>query len=196
MGSELRAAFRPAIVLLLLFTALLGVAYPFAILGAGQLLFPVQANGSLIEENGRVIGSSLVGQAFTSNGYFNTRPSAAGDGYDAAASSGSNLGPASQSLIDRTRESVAAARAAGIAGPIPADLVTASGSGLDPDLSPAAAFAQVERVAQARGLDPAAVRTLVERSVDGPILGVFGEPRVNVLGLNRQLDRMRAKTAR
>lgn len=196
MGSELRSALRPAIVLLLLFTALLGIAYPFAILGIGQAIFPVQANGSLIEEDGRVIGSSLVGQAFTSPAYFNTRPSAAGDGYDASASSGSNLGPTSQALIDRTSESVAAARTAGIEGPIPADLVTASGSGLDPDLSPAAALAQVDRVAQARGADPATIRALVERTTERPILGILGEPHVNVLSLNRQLDRMAAQPAR
>lgn len=196
MGSEFRTALRPAIVLLLLFTALLGIAYPFAILGVGQILFPAQANGSLIEENGKVVGSSLIGQAFTSPAYFNTRPSAAGDGYDASASSGSNLGPTSQALVDRTKESVAAAREAGISGPIPADMLTASGSGLDPHLSPAAALAQVERVARTRGFDPSAVRALVERATEKPALGILGEPRVNVLLLNRQLDRMGAETAR
>lgn len=196
MGSELRSALRPAIVLLLLFTVLLGIAYPFSILGIGQMLFPAQANGSLIEENKRVIGSPLIGQAFTAPRYFNSRPSAAGDGYDASASSGSNLGPTSQALIDRTKESVSAARESGVSGPIAADLVTASGSGLDPHLSPAAALAQADRVARARGADPAAVRALVERSIEGPMLGILGEPRVNVLLLNRQLDRMGAESTR
>lgn len=195
MGSEIRAAFRPALVMMLLFTALLGLAYPLAILGIGQVVFPHQANGSMIVEDGEIIGSELVGQAFNSPRYFNTRPSAAGDGYDASASSGSNLGPTSSALVERTAESVEQVRASGVSGPIPADLVTASGSGLDPHLSPAAAMVQVNRVAQARGIDPAAVRELVEWAVERPLLGILGEPRVNVLLLNRQLDRMAAQPA-
>jgi potassium-transporting ATPase KdpC subunit len=187
---------RPAIVLLLLFTLLTGLAYPFAILGIGQALMPWQANGSLIEDHGRVVGSELIGQSFAAPGNFHGRPSAAGNGYDAANSAGSNLGPASKALVDRTRDAVAQARKDGIAGPVPADLVTASGSGLDPDLSPEAALAQVPRIARARGIAPDKVRALVERNVQAPLLGVLGEPHVNVLALNRQLAAAGAEPAR
>lgn len=187
MGSELRAAIRPATVILLLMTLLLGILYPLTILGVGQALMPHQANGSLIRVEGRVIGSTLIGQSFTAPGYFNTRPSAAGDGYDASASSGSNLGPTSQALIDRVKEAVPAT---GLERHVPADLVTASGSGLDPHLSPAAALAQVGRVAAARGLPEPAVRNLVEASIEAPLAGVIGERRVNVISINRQLDRL------
>lgn len=189
MGKDLSTALRPAIVLTILFAALLGIAYPLAMTGIGQALFPAQANGSLIRENGRVIGSTVVGQAFVSDRYFQTRPSAAGkDGYDALASSGSNLGPASQVLADRVKADVAKRRGEGVAGPVPADLVTASGSGLDPHLSPEAALAQVARVAAARGLPAERVRALVEAQVEWPLLG---ERQVNVLALNRALDRLR-----
>jgi K+-transporting ATPase ATPase C chain len=180
-----------------LFAALLGLGYPLAMTGVGQLLFPSQANGSLVRESGqkggRVIGSTVVGQAFTSERYFQTRLSAAGKGYDGLASSGSNLGPTSQVLHDRVKDQVAAMQAAEPGKPIPADLVTTSGSGLDPDITPEAAVYQVERVARVRGLDPAAVRRLVEESVERPLLGFIGEPRVNVFELNRRLDGIGAK---
>lgn len=187
---------RPAIVLLLLFTLLLGLVYPLALTGVAQVAMPWRANGSQIEQGGRVIGSDLIGQAFSAPGYFHGRPSAAGQGYDGLASSGSNLGPASQALIDRTREAVKAARADGAAGALPPDLVTASGSGLDPHLSPDSALAQVSRVARARHLPAATVADLVRRNVEGALLGFIGEPRVNVLALNRQLDRMAAQSKR
>lgn len=163
--------------------------------GIGQAIFPYAANGSLVEERGRVIGSTVLGQGFTSDRYFQTRPSAAGKGYDALASAGSNLGPASQALVDRVKPDVAKRRAEGVSGPVPADLVTASGSGLDPDLSPAAALAQVARVARVRGLPVDGVRALVDRAIDRPMLGFLGEDRVNVLALNRQLDRLAGGTA-
>lgn len=188
MGKDFTSALRPAIVLAVLFAALLGLAYPLAMTGLGQMLFPIQANGSLVRDaSGQAIGSTVVGQAFTGDRYFRTRPSAAGKGYDGMASSGSNLGPTSQDLADRVKADVAAARAAGITGPLPADLVTASGSGLDPDLSPAAALAQAPRIAAARGLRPGQVRTLIASVTVRPLLG---DPRVNVLALNRALDAM------
>jgi K+-transporting ATPase ATPase C chain len=193
MFSELRHALRPALALLLLFTVLLGLAYPLAILGIGQAVLPWQANGSLIEEDGRVVGSDLIGQAFTEARYFHGRPSAAGAGYDAAASSGSNLGPTSKALEERIAADVATVRADGATGAVPADLVTASASGLDPHLSPAAARAQIARVAKARGLSADAVAELVERAIEPPLAGFIGAPRVNVLRLNRQLDQQTAK---
>ncbi|SEK87950.1 K+-transporting ATPase ATPase C chain [Sphingomonas palmae] len=186
MGKDFSSALRPAIVMTILFAALLGLAYPFAMTGIGQLVFPAQANGSLVRgAQGQVIGSTVVGQAFAADRYFNTRPSAAGKGYDGLASSASNLGPASQALVDRVKADVAKQRGAGVAGALPADLVTASGSGLDPDLSPAAAQAQAPRVARVRGLPLARVRTLVAQLTVRPLLG---DPRVNVLALNRALD--------
>jgi K+-transporting ATPase ATPase C chain len=188
MTADLTSAFRPAIVLTILFALLLGIGYPLAMTGIGQAIFPAQANGSLIERGGRVIGSRVIGQAFVADRYFQTRPSAAGKGYDGLASSGSNLGPASQALVDRVDAEIAKRRGEGVAGAIPADLATASGSGLDPDLSPAAALAQVPRIARVRGLAPAAVRALVEAQRDEPLFGILGEPRVNVLALNRALD--------
>ncbi len=191
MGKDFTSALRPATVMAILFAALLGLAYPLAMTGIGQLLFPSQANGSLITENGKVIGSDVVGQAFTSPRYFQTRPSAAGKGYDGLASSGSNLGPTSQALADRVKADVAIRRGEGVTGQVPADLVTTSGSGLDPDLSPAAALAQVDRVARVRGIPADRVRALVEGQVEHPLLGFLGEPRVNVLALNRALDRLR-----
>lgn len=187
MLTDFRSALRPAIVLTLLFAALLGLVYPAAITGIAQLVFPSQANGSLIREGDRVIGSELIGQGFASPRYFAGRPSAAGDGYNAAASSGSNLGPTAQALTDRVRTSVAALPNSPANG-VPADLVTTSASGLDPHISPEAALLQVDRVAAARGIAPAAVRPMVERRVETPLFGFIGEPRVNVLLLNRDLD--------
>ena len=192
MNNDIASALRPAFVLTLLFALLLGIGYPLAMTGIGQLLFPGAANGSLVTENGRVIGSTVVGQAFVSDGYFQTRSSAAGKGYDGLSSSGSNLGPVSQALVDRVTPDVARRRAEGITA-IPADLVTASGSGLDPDLSPAAALAQVPRIARVRGLPQAQVRALVEAGIATPAGGILGDPHVNVLALNRALDRLGAR---
>ncbi|MGF7146840.1 K+-transporting ATPase ATPase C chain [Sphingomonas zeicaulis] len=188
MTKDLLSAFRPAIVLTLLFALLLGILYPLAITGIGQAIFPWQANGSLVVAGSKPVGSAIVGQTFTSPGYFWSRPSAAGDGYNGLSSSGSNLGPTSAALVERVKGDLAA-RADG-AKQVPADLVTASGSGLDPDISPAAALRQVPRVAAARGLNPAAVRALVERSVQTPVPAFLGDPTVNVLALNRALDAM------
>ncbi|HEX8389367.1 MAG TPA: potassium-transporting ATPase subunit KdpC [Sphingomonas sp.] len=193
MGDDLRSALRPAVVLTILFAILTGIVYPLAMTGVAQLVFPAKADGSLLRDGDRVIGSTVLGQAFTSPRYFNTRPSAAGKGYDALASAGSNLGPASKALVERVTTDLAARRAEGVAGPVPADLVTTSGSGLDPDLSPAAALAQVPRVARVRGLPEAEVRALVGRHVERPTLGFLGEPRVNALALNRALDRLGAR---
>ncbi|HEX5184887.1 MAG TPA: potassium-transporting ATPase subunit KdpC [Allosphingosinicella sp.] len=187
---------RPAIALLLLFTLLLGLVYPLVLTGIAQVAMPHRANGSLIVENGRIVGSELIGQAFARPDYFHGRPSAAGNGYNPTASSGSNLGPASKALIDRTRASVAAARAGGAAGPLPPDMVTASGSGLDPHISPENAYLQVAGVARARRLDPAILRALVARNVETPFPAFLGDRVVNVLALNRQLDRIGAKAAR
>lgn len=185
MHRDFTSALRPAIVMTLLFTALLGLAYPLAITGIGQTLFPHAANGSLVERDGRVIGSAIVGQAFVSDRYFQTRPSAAGSGYDGMASAGSNLGPVSRALSDRVAGDVAARRAQGVTSPLPADLVTASGSGLDPDLSPDAAWAQVPRIARVRAMPEARIGALVEATIERPLLG---EAHVNVLALNRALD--------
>lgn len=177
--------FRPAIVLLGLFLVLTGLAYPLAVTGIAQALTPGQANGSLVIREGRVIGSALVGQRFAQDRYFWPRPSAAGaDGYDAASSSRSNLGPTSKALMERVVAEVA--RHGG--GPVAADAVTASASGIDPHISPENARAQVARVAVARGLPPAQILALVERHLEGPTLGFIGQPRVNVLALNLALD--------
>lgn len=191
MNKDIITSLRPAMVLTILFALLLGIVYPLAMTGIGQAIFPAQANGSLIHDaQGRVVGSTVVGQAFTSDRYFQTRPSAAGDGYDGLASSGSNLGPTAQALADRIKADAARQRAAGVSGPLPADLVTASGSGLDPDLSPASALAQAPRIARVRGVSEQQVRDLVARSIERPLLGFLGEARVNVLALNQQLDRI------
>lgn len=190
MSKDLTTSFRPALVMTSLFALTLGVGYPLAITGVAQVAFPHQANGSIVEQNGKPIGSELIGQNFASDRYFHPRPSAAGKGYDGTASSGSNYGPTSQALVDRVKGDVASARKQGITGDLPADLVTASGSGLDPDLSPEAALAQAPRVAKARGIGLDTVRQLVTNAVDTPLLPFLGDPHVNVLALNRALDRM------
>ncbi len=195
MNNDILSSLRPAIVMTVLFAVVLGLLYPLAMTGIGQALFPAQANGSLVTENGKVVGSSVVGQAFTSDRYFQTRPSAAGKGYDGLASSGSNLGPASQVLVDRVKADIAAKQTAAPGRPVPPDLVTTSASGLDPDITPEAAFYQVDRVARVRNLDPAIVRLLVSDSVDQRLFGFLGEPRVNVFALNRRLDAIGARQA-
>jgi K+-transporting ATPase ATPase C chain len=182
---------RPALILLVVLTVLTGVIYPAIVTGIAQLVFPRQANGSLIVEDGKVVGSALIGQPFDDPKYFWGRPSATSPfGYNAASSSGSNLSPTNPALIKSVQERVDALRAAdpGNTAPVPVDLVTASGSGLDPHISPAAALYQVNRVAKARRLEPAAVRELVERHTEGRQFGFLGEPRVNVLVLNLALD--------
>lgn len=182
---------RPACVLLALFTGLTGIAYPFAVTGVAQALMPAQANGSLIMQESRVIGSSLIGQPFSDPRFFHGRPSAAGNGYDAAASSGSNLGPLSRKLLQRVKADVDALRAEGVTAPIPADAVTTSASGLDPDISQEYALLQVPRIAKARGLSENSLRDLIARHTDTPALGLFGEPRVNVLKLNLALNQFK-----
>jgi K+-transporting ATPase ATPase C chain len=182
----------PAFRLMVVMTVLTGLVYPAAVTGLASLMFPSQAHGSLVTVNGRIVGSRLIGQNFARPEYFHPRPSAAGaSGYDAGASSGSNLGPTSQKLIDRVSASVAQYRQEnpGYDGPIPADAVTASGSGLDPHISPANADIQAGRVAAARGLEIQRVRALIAQATEGAWLGLVGEPRVNVLALNLSLDR-------
>ena len=191
--------FRPAFTLLILFTLIAGVAYPLAITGIAQVALPMQANGSMIVKDGKIIGSSLIGQNFTSDRYFQGRPSATSASdpndatktvdapYNAASSSGSNLGPSSKALKEAITERLAAVGT----GPAPADLVTASASGLDPHISPAAAYVQVARVARARSQPEPALRALVDRMTEGRELGVLGEPRVNVLVLNLALDTLK-----
>ena len=197
---------RPAIVMLALFTALTGLAYPLAMTGLIQIAMPRQANGSVVERSNVTIGSALIGQSFVSDRYFHGRPSATSTPdpkddtktidlpYNAANSSGSNLGPLSKKLIDRVNGDVAEFRKAGVAL-IPADAVTASASGLDPHISPATAALQVQRVAAARGVTAQQVGAILERRIERPMLGIFGEPRVNVLQLNLALDAALPKVA-
>lgn len=196
MLAEIRSALRPAFVLLFLLTALTGIAYPLAITGIAQTVFPSQANGSLIVDDGKVIGSELIGQNFADLRYFHPRPSAAGKGYDASASAATNLAPGSKDLRDAIAVRVADARKQGPSGvDVPPDLVTTSASGLDPDLSPEAAFFQMSRVAKARGMALQPLQALVQEAIQYPLFGIIGEPHVNVLLLNRQLDRISAKPA-
>ena len=177
---------RPSLVMLVAMTLLTGIAYPLAMTGIAQVVFPDQANGSLVVKDGRVVGSSLVAQDFTGQNYFHPRPSAAT--YDGGASGGSNLGPTSKALVERVGTAAAKLSRENDGLPVPIDLVTTSGSGLDPDISPAAALVQARRVAAARGLPIKGVRDLVRSQVEGRDLGLLGEPRVNVLALNMALD--------
>jgi len=196
---------RPAIVMMVCLTLLTGLAYPLAMTGIAQLVFPAEANGSLVEKDGKVIGSSLIGQNFIADKYFRGRPSATTGTdpkdatktipapYNAANSSGSNAGPTAKSLVERVQGDLEKVKAENPGVPVPIDLVTTSASGLDPDLTPAAAFFQVPRVAKARGLTEGTVRTLVTQHIDGRFLGLIGEPRVNVLALNMALDALSAR---
>ena len=169
-------------------TVLLGIIYPLAITGIAQVVFPDKANGQLIEQNGKVVGSRIIGQGFSAPGYFRSRPSAAGTGYDAANSAGTQLGPTNKKLVDNVTANVEAARKENASAPVPIDLVTTSASGLDPHLSPAAADFQVPRVARERGVSESDLRALVASHTEGRQLGFLGEPRVNVLELNLALD--------
>jgi K+-transporting ATPase ATPase C chain len=184
MKQHLHVAVRFTIVTTILF----GLLYPLLVTGLSQLLFSRQANGSLIEKNGQIIGSRLIAQGFSSAKYFHPRPSAAGNGYDATSSGGSNLGPTNQKLVDRVKQDVVKLQQENPGMPIPVDMVTTSGSGLDPDISPASAEFQIPRVAKARGISGDALRAVVARHTAARQLGVLGEPRVNVLELNLDLD--------
>jgi K+-transporting ATPase ATPase C chain len=187
MKKELTLALRFTLVTTLVF----GLIYPLVVTGLSKMLFPKQAAGSLIEKNGRVVGSKLIGQSFSADKYFHPRPSAAGTGYDASASSPSNLAPTNQALIDRVKSDVAKLQQENPGVPIPTDLVTASGSGLDPEISPAAADFQIPRVAKARGISVDSLKALVAHHTQARTFGIFGEPRVNVLELNLDLDSLK-----
>ena len=169
-------------------TVMFGILYPLAVTGLAQVLFPKRANGQLIEKNGKAVGSRIIGQTFTQAGYYHSRPSNAGTGYDATASSGSNLAPTNKNLLERVKGDVEKLRAENPTALIPVDLVTASGSGLDPEISPAGAEFQIPRVARERAMKDEDVRTLVEKHSKGRDLGFLGEPRINVLELNLDLD--------
>ena len=187
----LRKSIRPAVMLTLILCGITGFVYPGIVTLAAQSLFASQANGSLVMRNGKVVGSALIGQSFTRPSYFHSRPSAAGAGYDASSSSGANKGPTDARLADTLiADAVRAAIASdgAVKGAIPSDMVTASASGLDPDISPANAYLQVQRVARARGADSVQVRALVTQHIEGRQFGIFGEPRVNVLLLNIAVD--------
>lgn len=172
-------------------TVLLGLIYPLMVTGLAQVIFPEKANGQLIVRDGQVIGSRIIGQPFAGPGYFHSRPSAAGNGYDAANSGGTNLGPTNHVLIERVNQAATALAAENPGAPVPVDLVTTSASGLDPDITPAAAYFQVSRVARERHLSEEQVRSLVQRHVQGRQLYFLGEPRVNVLELNLALDQLK-----
>jgi len=187
MKKEFILALRFTLVTTLVF----GLIYPLVVTGLSKMLFPKQAAGSLIEKNGHVVGSKLIGQSFTSDKYFHSRPSAAGTGYDASASSPSNLAPTNQALVDRVKSDVAKLQEENPGAPIPADLVTSSGSGLDPEISPAAADFQIPRIAKARGISVDSLKALVARHTQARTWGIFGEPRVNVLELNLELDSLK-----
>jgi K+-transporting ATPase ATPase C chain len=179
---------RIAIIMTLATTIIFGILYPLAVTGLAQLFFPAKANGSLITANNKIIGSALLGQSFSAPGYFHSRPSAAGDGYDANGSGGSNLAPTNHALLDRINSDVQKLQAENPGTPIPADLVTTSASGLDPHISPAAAEFQIPRIARERHLPESSIRTLIAQHTEQRQLGVLGEPRVNVLQLNLALD--------
>jgi len=187
MKKELILALRFTLVTTLVF----GLIYPLGVTGLSRMLFPKQAAGSLIEKNGHVVGSKLIGQSFSSDKYFHSRPSGAGAGYDASASSPSNLGPTSQALVDRVKSDVAKLQQENPGAAIPTDLATASGSGLDPEISPASAEFQIPRVAKSRALSAGSVKALVARHTQARTWGIFGEPRVNVLELNLDLDSLK-----
>jgi K+-transporting ATPase ATPase C chain len=177
-----------ATLMTLVTTILLGIVYPLIVTGLAQALFPEKANGQLVERNGQLIGSRIIGQAFSSADYFHGRPSAAGNGYDAANSGATNLGPTNKKLVESVKAAIEAAKKENPSAPVPIDLVTSSGSGLDPHISPASALFQVPRVARERHAGEDAVRELVESHIEGRQLGFLGEPRVNVLELNLALD--------
>ncbi len=177
-----------SIAMTVLTTVLLGLIYPVVVTGLAQLIFPHKANGQLIEKNGKVIGSKIIGQGFTAPGYFHSRPSAAGNGYDAANSGGSNLGPTNQKLLDRVKSDVTAAQAENPVAAVPIDMVTTSASGFDPHITPVNAEFQLPRVARARGISVEQVQALVSKHTEGRQFGILGEPRVNVLELNLDLD--------